>query len=78
MNLRVNNFYLIIFKNGVLMFKSFCLFKVSYFDLNRTKYSMLQELDVNLELTAVFSLKKSSTCSQNLNPIEHIQEYKYY
>ena len=35
--------------------KSF--FRVSYFDLNRAKYSKLQELDVDLDLTAVFSLK---------------------
>ena len=33
--------------------------QVSYFDLNRTKYSVLQEFDIDLDLTAVFSLKKS-------------------
>ena len=39
---------------------------------------MLQEFDVNFDLTAVFSLKISSTCSPDLSPIEHIWEYKYY
>ena len=39
-----------------------------YLDLNRTIYSVLQELDIDLELTAAFSLKKSPDSS----PIEHI------
>ena len=29
---------------------------------------MLQEFDVNLDLTEIFSLKKSSICSPGLNP----------
>ena len=39
---------------------------------------MLQEFDVDLDLTVVFSLKKGLTCSPDLSPIEYIQEYKYY
>ena len=39
---------------------------------------MLQEFDVNLDLTVIFGLKKSSTCSPDLSPIEYIWEYKYY
>ena len=31
---------------------------VSYFNMNRTKYSVLLELDIDLDLTEVFSLKK--------------------
>ena len=38
-------------------------FRVSYFNLNRTKYSMLQEFDANLDQTEIFSLKKSPPCS---------------
>ena len=34
------------------------IYRVSYFDLNLTKYFMLQEFDVDLDLAAVFSLKK--------------------
>ena len=37
---------------------------------------MLQEFDVNLDLTEIFSLKKSPTCSPDLSPIQYIQEYK--
>ena len=33
---------------------------------------MLQELDINLDLTAVFSLKKKSKLQFRLKPIEHI------
>ena len=65
-----------IFKNGVLILKK--IYRVSNLDLNRTKYSMLQEFDVNLDLTAVISLKKSPTCSPDLNPIKHILKYKYH
>ena len=53
-------------------------YRVSYFNLNRTKYSMLQEFDVNLDLTEIISLKKSPACSPDLCPIEYIREYKYY
>ena len=56
----------------------FLLYRVSYFNLNRTKYSMLQEFDVNLDLTEIFSLMKNPACSTDLSPIEYIQEYKYY
>ena len=30
---------------------------------------MLQEFDVNLDLTEIFSLKKSPICSPDLNPL---------
>ena len=49
-----------------------CVYRVLYFDLNRTKYFMLQEFDVDLDLIEVFSLKTSPTCSPELNSIEHI------
>ena len=39
---------------------------------------MLQEFDVNLDLAEIFSLMKIPACSPDLNPIEYIQEYKYY
>ena len=57
MDLSVNNLYLIIFYCCTHA-QIFLFYKVSYFNLNRTKYSMLQEFDVNLDLTAVFYLKK--------------------
>ena len=38
---------------------------------------MLQEFDVNLDLTEIFGLKKSPACSSDLSPIEYIREYKY-
>ena len=38
-------------------------YRILNFDSNRTKYSVLQEIDIDLDLTAVFSLKKSPTCS---------------
>ena len=53
-------------------------FRDSYLNLNRTKYFVLREFEIDLDLTEVFSLKKSSTCSPDLIPIEHIREYKYY
>ena len=40
-----------------------------YLDLNRTINSVVQEVDFDVDLTAVFSLKKSSTCSSDLNPL---------
>ena len=30
---------------------------------------MVQEVDIDKDLTAVFSLKKSSSCSSDLNPL---------
>ena len=30
---------------------------------------MVQEVDIDVDLTAVFSLKKSSSCSLDLNPL---------
>ena len=39
---------------------------------------MLQEFDVNLDLSEIFSLKKSQACSPDLSPIEYIRYYKYY
>ena len=41
------------------MLKYFCFYRVSYLNLNRTKYSILQGFDVNLDLTEIFGLKKS-------------------
>ena len=38
---------------------------------------MLQEFDVNLDLTEIFSLKKISAYSSDLSLIEYIREYKY-
>ena len=38
---------------------------------------MLQEFDVNLDLTGIFSLNKSPACSPDLSPIEYIREYIY-
>ena len=35
-----------------------------YFNLNRTKYCMSQEFDVNLDLTEIFSFKKSPIAVQ--------------
>ena len=78
MDLRINDSYLIIFYNVVLILKYFCFHSVSNFNLNRTKYFMFEEIDVNLDLTEIFSLKKSSICSSGLNPLKKIQEYKYY
>ena len=53
----------------------FLFYRVSYFNLNWTEYSMLQEFDVNLDLAEIFSLKKSPACSPDLSPIEYIREY---
>ena len=39
---------------------------------------MLQEFDVNLDLTEIFSLIKNPACSPDLRTYEYIQEYKYY
>ena len=51
---------------------TFYFYKVSYLHLNRTKYFVLQEFDIDLNLTAAFDLKKSQTCSPDLTPIELI------
>ena len=69
MDLRVNIFHLILFKNEVLILKNFCLYNVLYFDLNRTINSVGQEIDIDVYLTAVFSLKKSQTCSPGLSSL---------
>ena len=37
---------------------------------------MLQEFDVNLDLTEIISLQKSPACSPDLSPVEYIREYK--
>ena len=34
---------------------------------------MVQEADIDLDLIAVFSLKKSSSCSSDLNPLNTFQ-----
>ena len=36
-------------------------------DLNRTINSVVQEVDIDVDLTAVFRLNKSSSCSSDLN-----------
>ena len=59
--------------NQILLF-----YRVSLLDLNWSKLSVVQEADIDIDLTAVFSLKKSPTCSPDLSPIEHIKEYKKY
>ena len=46
-----------------------CFYWVSFMDFNRTIYSVLHELDIDLDLTAVFSQKKSPDSI----PIEHIE-----
>ena len=47
---------------------------------------MVQEVDIDVYLTAVFSLKKSSSCSSDLNPLntseninitEALKHFKY-
>ena len=48
---------------------SFCLYKVLYFDLNRTINSVVQEVNIDVDLTAVFSLKKISSCSSDISPL---------
>ena len=78
MDLRTNDLYLIIFLNVLLILKKSYFYRVSYFDLNLIKGSVLSEFDIDLDLTAVFNLKKSSTCSLYLSQIEHVIEYKYY
>ena len=64
----------------------FLFYRVSYFNLNRTKYSVLQELDVDLDLIEIFSLKISSTCSPglkrlstfgNINITEDLKNFQY-
>ena len=44
-----------------------------YFDLNRTTSSVVQEVDIDVDLTAVFSLNKSSSCSSDLNQLNTFQ-----
>ena len=41
-------------------------YRVSYFDTNQTKYFMLQEFDINFDLTAVFILRKFYPVVQTL------------
>ena len=48
---------------------SFCLYRVLYFYLNRTINSVVKEIDIDVDLTAVFSLNKISLCSSDLNPL---------
>ena len=40
--------------------------------MNRIRDSVVQEIDIDLDLTAVFSLKKRPACSPDLSAIEHI------
>ena len=35
---------------------------------------MVQEVDVDVDLTAVFSLKKNSSCSSDLSPLNTFQK----
>ena len=53
----------------MLILKNLCLYIVLYFDLNRNINSVVQEVDIDVDLTAVFSLKKSSSCSSDLSPL---------
>ena len=39
------------------------------FRLNRTINSVVQEVDIDVDLTAVFTLNKISSCSSDLNPL---------
>ena len=55
--------------------QNFCFYRVSHIDLNRTKYSALHKVKIDLDLTVVFGLKKSSTRKPDLNQIEHIWKY---
>ena len=55
---------------------------VSYLDLNRTIYSVLQEFDIDLDLTAVFCLKKSPDSSLiehigNINITKALKHFQY-
>ena len=55
---------------------------VWYLNFNRIIYSVLQELDIDLDLTAVFSLKKSPDSSQiehigNINITEALKHFQY-
>ena len=36
---------------------------------------MLQEFNIDLDLTTLFSLKKSPPCGSDLYPLEHIWKY---
>ena len=45
----------------MLILKKFDFYRVLHFDLNRTKYSVLQEFEIDLGLTAIFGLKKNQT-----------------
>ena len=44
-------------------------YRIFYYDLNRTINSVVKEIDIDVDLTAVFSLKKSSPCISDLNPL---------
>ena len=55
---------------------------VSYLDLNRTIYPILQELDIDLDLTAVSSLKKTPDSIPieyigNINITEAIKHFQF-
>ena len=38
----------------------------------------MQAFDIDLDMIALFSIKKCQTCNSDLNRIEQIWEYKYY
>ena len=67
---------LIIFKKYYSYSKTIYFYKFWYHNFNRTKYSVLQEFDIDLDLTAVFRLKKIQPSVQTFSPIKHILEYK--
>ena len=76
------------FENQWLLFKNILkcnahtqkllFYRVMYFDLNRTINSVVQEVDIDVDLTAVFSVKTSPACNPDFSLIVHIWEYKYY
>ena len=64
MDLRINNFYLKFILKYNTHTQIYFMIDFHIFNLNRTKYTLSQEFDVNLDLTEVFSLKKSPIAVQ--------------
>ena len=44
-----------------------------YLDLNQTINSVVQKVDIDVDLIAVFSLQKSSSCSSDLSQLNTFQ-----
>ena len=68
--MKVGDHYFIIFLKFVLIFKNFYLidFRIRF---ESNLKSLLQEFDVDLNLIAVFVLKKRQSCSPYLIPWAH-------